>query len=143
MRVKHVNQVRSKSARCAESNLTPRTLPCTPGPLPRIIGDPGPLKTASFVKDTEWHKSEALFGQNDYIDILGEGSIKPRRLLFNMPAWLRGFRGNELQMLNRKRFIVDNWKALRPKKYENMKKRVDFLYRWMNMKKKPPEFEKY
>lgn len=46
---------------------------------------------------------QARFGQNDYIDLLGDGSVHPAQLLSHVPAWLRGFPGqhkaNELVKL--------------------------------------------
>jgi len=41
-----------------------------------------------------WTESNARFGENDYIDILGDGSLHPSQLLYHVPRWLRGFPGN-------------------------------------------------
>uniref|UniRef100_A0A183EBQ5 Large ribosomal subunit protein mL51 n=1 Tax=Gongylonema pulchrum TaxID=637853 RepID=A0A183EBQ5_9BILA len=44
-----------------------------------------------------------LFGENDYTDLLGDGSLHPAQLQYHVPAWLRGFpgqhRANELVKL--------------------------------------------
>ncbi|KAI1301840.1 39S ribosomal protein L51, mitochondrial [Halotydeus destructor] len=116
------------------------------GLLPRIPGDQGPFPAA--LNDTrperDWHRSHALLGQNDYIDILGDGSVHPSRLLTNAPEWLRGFSGtNELVMLNRKRQQFPNWEHSRPVQFHRMKKRVDYLYKYLNRKHRPPHPERY
>lgn len=105
----------------------------------RIPGDSAPL--ARMVHEDpkdDWHETEALFGQNDYIDILGDGNIHPARLLSNVPWWLRGWKGNEIQMINRQRYAKWHYYETRPGEWDRMKKRVDWLYSWINRKKKPP-----
>ncbi|CAG0913805.1 unnamed protein product [Notodromas monacha] len=83
-----------------------------------------------------WSERRALFGQNDYIDILGSGKVHPVDLMYNVPKWLRGFRGNEMQMLVRKRKIFGAWmQEHRPKKWMDMEKRVRYLYKRLNHKK--------
>ncbi len=108
--------------------------------LPRVKEESGPLRTIpNETKPDKWRPKEALFGQNDYIDILGDGSIHPSRLMSSVPHWLRGFRGNELQMLTRKRIAYRYWKWCRPKKWTELNKRIDYLYKKLNYKTKPPK----
>lgn len=38
----------------------------------------------------EWDEKNAVFGQNDYIDILGDGNLSIRELNVEAPFWLRG-----------------------------------------------------
>lgn len=80
-------------------------------------------------KQFAWTKENALKGQNDYIDILGSDSIKPYEVLKNVPWWLKGFGGNELQMLTRLQVVKQDWKFSRPKKWKEMQGRQDFLYK--------------
>lgn len=89
-------------------------------------------------KRDQWTKKKALFGQNDYIDILGDGSIHPYQLMQG-PPWLRGFKGNELQRLVRRlkfegRFLQDMY----PTKYLDLRKQIFFLYKKLNTRRKAP-----
>ncbi|CAG2105625.1 unnamed protein product, partial [Medioppia subpectinata] len=65
------------------------------GLLPRVVGDVAPLRTVPNTRlADEWRPKAALFGQNDYIDILGDGSVPVTDLMTNTPYWLKGFKGN-------------------------------------------------
>ena len=90
-----------------------------------------------------WSRVEATRGQNDFIDILGDGSVHPVRLLTNVPRWLRGFKGHEMEMLNRQWRAHPEWEETRPQKWLDIKKRLDYLYAYVNLRKRPPPFEDY
>ncbi|CAL1277975.1 unnamed protein product [Larinioides sclopetarius] len=109
--------------------------------LPRIPEKHKNLKKAlSFLPEYKpykpWSDKRKYFGQNDYIDILGDGSIHPVNLLTNMPPWLRGFRGNEFQMLLRKQIHYSHWRWSKPTKWQHLNKRIMWLYRYLNRKTK-------
>ena len=110
------------------------------GLLPRVKGETGPLRTIPHEnKPDEWRPKAALFGQNDYIDILGDGRVSVTQLMTSTPNWLKNFKGNEMQMSIRRRTAYRYWKWCRPKKWEQLNKRIDFLYRKLNYKTKPPK----
>lgn len=113
------------------------------GTLPRIPGEHLPLKTSpNNPKLNEWRGPLAKFGTNDYIDVLGDGKLSPIDTMSSVPHWLKRFRGNEMQMLIRKRTWKRQWKWSRPQDWFELNKRIDFLYKRLNYKKPPkrPEY---
>jgi len=110
------------------------------GLLPRIKDEkPIPMKSTPMeAKPDPWRPAAAVFGENNYIDILGDDRINPTQLMQSVPTWLRKFRGNEMQMLVRKRNAKAHWQWNKPLRYHRLQKRIEYLYKRLNYKTAPP-----
>lgn len=81
----------------------------------------------AFKDKNSWSLKKSTFGQNDYIDILGEGDISPVDLLRG-PPWLIGFKGNELQRIQRQlKFVGKELQTKNKEKYNQLTKRIKYL----------------
>lgn len=103
-----------------------------PRPDPKLNDDSLPMP--EYRPKDSWSVKKATFGQNDYIDILGDGDVKPVDLIRG-PKWLIGFKGNELQRITRQlKFEGKEIKAKDPNKFHDINKRVKYLM-WRYHKK--------
>lgn len=93
------------------------------------------LPVKQYIPIDAWTEKKALFGQNDYIDIFG-GNTHPTKVLYDVPLYLRGFKGNEFQTLLRKQRMLKHgylaWKH--PSSWREMNKRIAWLYKYLNRK---------
>jgi large subunit ribosomal protein L51 len=108
------------------------------GLLPRVseekFDEKLPLPLPKFKFDDKWSEAKRTFGQNDYIDIFGDGSVQPIDLIKG-PTWLVGFRGNEMQRLIRRlKFEGDLIRMTDLKKHASIKRRIKYLYWRYNWK---------
>ncbi|XP_033764320.1 39S ribosomal protein L51, mitochondrial-like [Pecten maximus] len=106
------------------------------GVLPR---DDKPFRSMKKYRPVNrWDEKHSLFGQNDYIDILGDGDVHPADLQKG-PSWLIGQKDrSELHRLVRRlRMTGGKMKNMYPSKYEAMNKRVQYLYRRYNKHRSP------
>lgn len=70
-------------------------------------------------------------------DILGDGNLKPSDVCYKVPKWLRGFKGNEYQMLlHRKKRLGSFLEEYEPLRYAEMNRRIKHLYYFLNHKTK-------
>ncbi|XP_037532175.1 39S ribosomal protein L51, mitochondrial [Nematolebias whitei] len=76
-----------------------------------------------------WTEKRSMYGVYDNIGILGDFKAHPKDLIIG-PSWVKGFKGNELQRLIRKKKLVGDRMMTMEK--HNMEKRIRFLYKRFN-----------
>lgn len=94
-------------------------------------------------KEDRWSLRRARMGENDFVRVLGDDRIRQHELLTHIPEWLRGYKADrEYSVLMLKRKEFDYWRYSKPTKWQYMNQRINFLYRRLNNKYKPPDVEK-
>lgn len=69
-------------------------------------------------------------------DILGDGTLHPYHLMKG-PMWLRAFKGNEFQRLRRQlKYEEEMLQEFYPRKLHDIKKRMFFLYKRVNRRRR-------
>ena len=103
------------------------------GPLPRLKNDSNLVKEIKMFRPTDpFSPSLALYGQNDYIDILGHEDLHPARVHYHIPKWLRGFQHHtHFQAVLRKNdHFGDTMEASFPNKYFFMQRKLRKYWVW-------------
>uniref|UniRef100_A0A1I8A3F8 Large ribosomal subunit protein mL51 n=1 Tax=Steinernema glaseri TaxID=37863 RepID=A0A1I8A3F8_9BILA len=109
-------------------------------PLPRIPDDKVPLARPDCKEKNTWTESQARFGENDYIDLLGDGSVHPAQLQYHTPGWLRGFpgqhRANELiKLIHYRNLYKEKMQRNSPRRWHELCKRINYLMAYHNYNK--------
>lgn len=113
------------------------------GLLPRVDFTDEPVYMPDYRPRDYWAPHRAHFGQNDYIDILGDGKLQPKDF-YTGPSWILGVH-NEFQRvcarLNNPALVA--WmEEFEPSRLHLEEKRKRYLYKKVN-KRKNIKFLKY
>nr|CDS30152.1 39S ribosomal protein L51 mitochondrial [Hymenolepis microstoma] len=115
----------------------------TGGLLPRIEWDDEPVRLPDYEPNDMWAPHRAYFGQNDYIDILGDGRLKPEDF-YTGPTWALNAK-HEFQRVCRLLYdpaVVAWLEEFEPTRLKDLRKRHKYLYRQVNIRKNV-KFDKY
>uniref|UniRef100_A0A0M3IIU0 Large ribosomal subunit protein mL51 n=2 Tax=Ascaris TaxID=6251 RepID=A0A0M3IIU0_ASCLU len=109
-------------------------------PLPRIPNCRVPVARPQYKVREPWSEAQARFGENDYIDLLGDGSVHPAQLQYHTPAWLRGFpgqhRANELiKLIHFRNLHKEKMQINSPRRWHELNKRIKYLLQRHNYEK--------
>jgi len=109
-------------------------------PLPRLEECRVPLHRPDYKIRDSWSREQSRFGQNDYIDLLGDGNLHPSQLQYHIPTWLRGFpgqhRANELiKLIHYRNLYKDQLQTKTPRGWLELCKRIKYLLQHHNYKK--------
>jgi len=107
-------------------------------PMPRIKDCREPLSRPKYKVREPWNKDQARFGENDYIDILGDCSLHPAQLQYHTPRWLRGFPGkaNELvRLIHYRNLYKQKMEHSSPHRWHQLHKRIKYLLQKHNYHK--------
>uniref|UniRef100_A0A915E8P3 Large ribosomal subunit protein mL51 n=1 Tax=Ditylenchus dipsaci TaxID=166011 RepID=A0A915E8P3_9BILA len=107
--------------------------------LPRIPDCREPLYKPKYKVREPWSETQAHFGANDYIDLLGDrkSKIHPAQLQYHVPMWLRGFpgqhRANELvKLVHYRNMYKSKLERSSPHRWFHLNKRINYLLTYHN-----------
>ncbi|KAI3421977.1 39S ribosomal protein L51, mitochondrial [Globodera pallida] len=108
--------------------------------LPRIPDSREPLYKPKSKISEPWRESQARFGENDYIDLLGDGSLHPAQLQYHVPRWLRGFPGQHkaiepIKLIHYRNLYKSKLEQNSPHKWHQLNKRIKHLLQYHNYHK--------
>ncbi len=88
-----------------------------------------------YTPENPYAPKRALYGQNDYIDILGENpdALKPHEVNYHVPKWLRGtsnaHHNDYQQALNTKAYFEKTaYPQVKPKMWDRLTNRISRRY---------------
>ncbi|KAL3068099.1 hypothetical protein niasHT_038089 [Heterodera trifolii] len=108
--------------------------------LPRIPDCKEQLYRPKYKIREPWRESQARFGENDYIDLLGDGSLHPAQLQYHVPRWLRGFPGQHraiepVKLIHYRNLYKSKLEQNSPHKWHQLNKRIKYLLQYHNYDK--------
>ncbi|VDN50662.1 unnamed protein product [Dracunculus medinensis] len=108
--------------------------------LPRIPNCRVPITRPDYKVRNAWCDDQARFGENDYIDLLGDGQLHPAQLQYHTPTWLRGFpgqhRANELiKLIHYRNLYKNKLEKNSPRRWLELNKRLKYLLKRHNYEK--------
>jgi len=111
------------------------------GALPRLDEDSKKIdEMPIFSPENPYAPKRALWGQNDYIDILGDNpdALKPHEVHYHMPKYLRGLSGYDndyQQALKIKAHLAETaTPEVKPKEWGFLTDRIDRRYKELRVK---------
>jgi len=120
------------------------------GALPRISNDSERWDHREvYAPENPWAQKRALFGQNDYIDILGEDpdAFRPSEVNYEQPEWLREVNekqtGYQRLLMKKKLLEETDYPETNPKSWEELKDVLKRLWRKQHMQMDQYRFANY
>lgn len=83
---------------------------------------------------------QARMGENDYIDLLGDGNLHPAQLQYHVPRWLRGFPGQHkaielVKLIHYRNLYKEKLTQHSPHRWHQLCKRIGYLLMYHNYNK--------
>jgi len=120
------------------------------GALPRISNDEERWDVRDvYAPENPWALKRAIFGQNDYIDILGEDQdmFRPSELNYEQPEWLRevpsASKPYQRLLMKKKLLQETDYPETHPKTWQELCAKVERLRNTMSLRKDQYKFSNY